>query len=40
MEPRDPKNRPYRVATYVVFMLFVLVFCVLTTISVVRGVFP
>lgn len=37
MKDRDPRNRPYRIATYVVFFVFVVVFCALTAISVIKG---
>jgi hypothetical protein len=37
MEPRDPATKPYRVATYVIFMAFVLVLCVLTAAGIIAG---
>lgn len=37
MQARDPRNRPYRIATYIVFMIFVVLLCVLTTVSIVKS---
>lgn len=34
---RDPRNRPYRIAMYVLFVAFVVALSVLTTISIVKG---